>query len=113
MTAKESKAVASVQRWDCRPMNWQVQYHKSPTGEWVKFADHQSALHAAEAERDALQSRLDAVAGLADEWKRRVIYDDPDQGSQESNDGYDGGLTTCAIELRAALGCATTGEGGQ
>lgn len=71
------------------------------------------AIEAWNTRADTLQSRLDAVVGLADEWERRVMYDHPDQGSQESDDGYDDGLTTCANELRAALGCATTGEGGQ
>lgn len=56
-------------------------------------------------ERDALQSRLDAVGKLADRWDAEEAKDYGHDGGQSALDG-----STCAAELRAALGCATTGE---
>lgn len=49
MTAKESKAVARYHA-DCASGDAE--------GGWVKFTDNQSALHAAEAERDAFRKEL-------------------------------------------------------
>lgn len=37
-------AKAKVVRWECRPLNWEVQYQQRDDGEWVKFTDHEAAL---------------------------------------------------------------------
>ena len=100
-------------------------------GAWVTYDDHKENLSLlAEAERvrdqalematrkagqqwdyltekkraDALQSRLDAVAGLADQWvSKRKNFTTIGHARREER-------MKLANELRAALGCATTGE---
>ncbi|KAF1706245.1 hypothetical protein [Pseudoxanthomonas sacheonensis] len=136
MTSKESKAVA-IQRYtpalnDDESMDGTKVASMDPytEGRFVLFADHQSALHAAESllaeaemERDqalreadnlhrgcadlveqnlALQSRLDAVDALADEM----------EGIGRANWTHPKRKEFAKQLRRAALGCATTGEGG-
>lgn len=50
-------AKAKVVRWECRPLNWEVQYQQRDDGEWVKFTDHEAAL----AEQVAAYERMDAA----------------------------------------------------
>lgn len=114
MTAKESKAAAwrigvgfgAIVTEDAKLAARFVKdgYNVTPLVE-------ESALHAAEAERDALQSRLDAVAGLADNWYAGDGYETGNPRIDEATNNRWSAKQECATELRAALGCATTGEG--
>lgn len=93
MTAKsETVGVVAVQRWECRPLNWEVQYHQRDDGEWVKFTDHESALAELRAELHEKEiSRLGAIdrlegfrieherlitglEALAGEWERENFF---------------------------------------
>jgi hypothetical protein len=140
MTAKESKAVARFDLDSSYESRHGVRMYECADGDYVLYDDHQSALHAAEAERDALQSRLDAVGRLADAlvgqaddaYVRYIgaLNTDECKGRQfKMHRGKFGEaeleahkkaaslfskhheLMAVANELRsAALGCATTGE---
>lgn len=47
-------AKAKIVRWECRPLNWEVQYQQRDDGEWVKFTDHEAALAELRNEKDGV-----------------------------------------------------------
>ena len=81
----------------------------------------QDSIAAMLAERNALQSRLDAVVGLADglaqrgcDMQARVDQSFAEEAEHTYYHGYTNVISESADALRsAALGCATTGEGGE
>lgn len=70
MTAKESKAVArydpEMEREPYTDDEYRVVMTPDPAGDYVKFTDHQSALHAAEAELGELRRKVIAASGLVE-----------------------------------------------
>lgn len=92
-------AKAKVVRWECRPLNWEVQYQQRDDGEWVKFTDHEAAL-----------------AELMAECEKRgegLVFQS--QGWEEANERLATlltGLEALAGEIEAAAGhtCATAQE---
>ena len=136
MTAKESKAVAFIMdpgagsgmdrliHASSRPF-YEMSVHERG-GSFTPLVP-ESALHAAEsllAEAESrivvLQSRLDAVVGLVGELvtlakAHEIKADRADTHPDTSNwhAGFDEGVTECVDRIRAALGGATTGEGGE
>lgn len=118
-------ADSRVARWT--PVSWAdgVSMNKADGGQYVLLSDHLSLLaeaeelaernrnhwHTMKAERDSLQSRLDAVVKLVDEFNdcaKDAATDTDGQWAEEKV------WLHCAEKLRSeALGCATTGEGGE